>query len=627
VTVSGEAPLLKTESGELSHNVGTDRLNDLPVLGFATAVRDPFAVIKMLPGAQSEGGAVRVNGAPGNTQAIRVEGQDATTGLNVAITRMTQPSVDAIEEFTVQTSNYSAEYGAAGGGNFIITMRSGTNQFHGSAYDYWVNEALNASVPFQNTKPRERRNDYGFTFGGPVWIPRVYDGHDKTFFFFNFEQYRRTTINSTKPQTVPTLAYRSGDFRQAVTGRVLNKDPLGRDIIEGTIYDPATERIVDGQRIRDPFPDNTIPQDRFDPVAVKIQDLIPNPTSPGVTLNYNNPWESPLAYTIPSIKVDHSLSNRAKLSFYWSSTGNHSRYGAFADGIDTPVTANQIAWIDGYTSRLNFDYTLAPTILLHLGAGIQWNMINDDVWDLNFDQYKELGLKGATVTRFPLVMGLSAGMGGKGQMGPGTQVHTSMLKPTANASISWVKNNHSFKFGAEMRIEGYPVLINNTAIGQYTFSAEQTGLPSTQGQNLKGGTVGFPYASFLLGAVQSGNIGYSSKIRSGKSMWAAYVQDSWRINRKLTLDYGLRWDYQRSVLAEPFHLSYPHVFEWNSDFYMIPESYQAGAVRLYRAEEFPFRWGFVANLLEGPVFLDSSVFRHDGRWWMLTETSPARAAP
>jgi hypothetical protein len=87
---------------------------------------------------------------------------------------------------------------------------------------------------------------------------------------------------------------------------------------------------------------------------------------------------------------------------------------------------------------------------------------------------------------------------------------------------------------------------------------------------------------------------------------------------------GLRWDYQRSVLAEPFHLSYPHVFEWNSDFYMIPESYQAGAVRLYRAEEFPFRWGFVANLLEGPVFLDSSVFRHDGRWWMLTETSPAR---
>ncbi len=147
ITVNGDAPLLKTESGELSHNVSTDRMNDLPVMGFAQAIRDPYAVINLMPGT-STGGGIRVNGAPGSTQALRIEGQDSTMGQMVGIPGFSQPSVDAIEEFAVQTSNYAAEYGQAGGGNFVVTMKSGTNRYHGSAYDYWVNEALNASVPF-----------------------------------------------------------------------------------------------------------------------------------------------------------------------------------------------------------------------------------------------------------------------------------------------------------------------------------------------------------------------------------------------------------------------------------------------------------------------------------------------
>jgi len=127
---------------------------------------------------------------PSNSQALRLEGQDSTNGIASGTQSQTQPSVEAIEEFAIQTSNYSAEFGQAGGGVFNITMRSGTNQYHGSAYDYFVNEALNAGVPFTNDgnghllRPRQRRNDYGFSFGGPVWIPKVYNGHDKTFFFF-----------------------------------------------------------------------------------------------------------------------------------------------------------------------------------------------------------------------------------------------------------------------------------------------------------------------------------------------------------------------------------------------------------------------------------------------------------
>ena len=195
VTVSADAPLLKTESGEMSHNVSTDRLDDLPILNTAAGLRNPYAVTQLIAGTTFIPNAVvRVNSSPGNTQSLRIEGQDATNGLWSTTQGMTQPGVDSIEEFAIQTSNFAAEFGQAGGGLFNVTMRSGTNQLHGSAYEYLVNEAFNARQPFLNVKPRSRRHDYGFTLGGPVYIPKVYNGHDKTFFFFSFEQNR---LNNT----------------------------------------------------------------------------------------------------------------------------------------------------------------------------------------------------------------------------------------------------------------------------------------------------------------------------------------------------------------------------------------------------------------------------------------------
>ena len=195
VTVTEAAPLLKTESGELSHNVTTDTLNRLPMLAVgasagAAGIRNPYAVLQVLPGADWQPDAsIRLNGMPSNSQALRLEGQDSTNGIASGTQSQTQPSVEAIEEFAIQTSNFAAEFGQAGGGVFNVTMRSGTNQYHGAAYDYFVNEALNAGVPFTSDgnglllRPRQRRNDYGFSFGGAVRIPKVYNGHDKTFSF------------------------------------------------------------------------------------------------------------------------------------------------------------------------------------------------------------------------------------------------------------------------------------------------------------------------------------------------------------------------------------------------------------------------------------------------------------
>ena len=246
ITVQADAPLLKTESGELSHNVTTNRLDELPIMGIGSSqaggagIRNPYAVTQLIPGTYFVPNAtVRVNGAPANTQSFRIEGQEAANGFTPGTTQQLQPSVDSIQEFAIQTSNFAAEYGQVGGGYFNVTMKSGTNQFHGSAYDYFVNEVLNAGMPFTNNgsggliRPAQRRNDYGFTLGGPVWIPKIYNGHDKTFFFFNFEQFRETQQIS-QPTTVPTLDYRNGNFAGALTGKNLcpaaipNCDPLGR---------------------------------------------------------------------------------------------------------------------------------------------------------------------------------------------------------------------------------------------------------------------------------------------------------------------------------------------------------------------------------------------------------------
>src|SRR5215813_12714369 len=272
VTVSADAPLLRTESSDVSHNVNSARLDDLPILGIggvlsgSAGIRNPYAMVQLIPGSTwTPNSLVRLNGTPANTQSFRIEGQDASNTGTPGVPAQSQPGVDAIEEVAIQTSNFAAEYGQAGGGVFNVTMKSGSNQFHGTAFDYFVNEVFNAGNPFfhdgSNHRPRARRNDYGGTVGGPI-------RKDSTFFFFSFEQFREVTYVNNQLQTVPTAAYRNGDFSTAIPAnpKVIGTDPLGRQMLEGMIYDPTTTRLVNGQLVRDPFPNNKIDPSRFDPV-------------------------------------------------------------------------------------------------------------------------------------------------------------------------------------------------------------------------------------------------------------------------------------------------------------------------------------------------------------------------
>jgi hypothetical protein len=556
VTVNADAPLLRTESGELATNVASQTMSELPMLGFSGYIRDPFAVTELVPGALYSSQVVRVNGAPSNTQSVRIEGQDATDGVWSSWTTFNQPSVDAVEEFAVQTSNFAAEYGQAGGGLFNMTMKSGTNKLHGSAYDYWYNEALNASAPY-GRKDRQRRNDYGLTAGGPVYIPKVYDGRDKTFFFFNWEQFREKGVNNTSTYTVPTLKMRQGDFSEVLTSSYVTTADGVTTIKQNQLYRPGTEHTytgLDGKNylMRDPYPGNKI-TDPLNSSALAIQKLIPEPAGPykdDLTNNYLVPWDRYNYRTIPSVKIDHNFGARSKLSGYWSAT--RITANTMGDGFMpvSPITATQLSFIRTNTVRLNYEFSLTPTKLLHLGAGIQKIVFTNDAPFTDFDQQKELGIPQPAgtdnVKRFPSMRGLSTSYGGVSTgpfgLGPPVQSQQTNYKPTANASLTWVKSNHTYKFGAELRVEGFLTNVLNPAYGTYNFSGAQTGIPDSA--YIKTLSVGFPYASFLLGLFDSGAIGAPAYSRVGKSAWALFAQDSWKVTRKFTLDYGLRWDYQ-----------------------------------------------------------------------------------
>jgi len=552
VQVTADASLLRTESVEQSTVLNGDKVNQLPLNFANNGVRNPLSFLTLAPGASISGwNDVRVNGSPRGTFRVIFEGQDTTSALDPRLFNELQPTLDAIEEFTVQASNFSAEFGQVGGGLLNFTARSGTNRFGGTVFDYINNEALNAAPTFSpidangnKTKSKIRQHDFGGTFGGPVWIPKLYNGRDKTFFFFSSEVYHQKENQFPGFGTIPRTAYRNGDFSSLLTGRVLGVDPLGRNIMEGAIYDPATTRTVNGQILRDPFPGNIIPTSRFDPVAVKIQNLFPAVAQQYANL-LNNNFERRFNYRrieqIYSWKMDHSLSQNAKISMYFGMQRTHKDNGQ--DGLADPISKRRDQPITSKTIRFNYDHTIRPTLLNHFGIGYQRYYNPDTTPITDYDSASELGLRGAVVKGFPRILAL----GVMDDLGPTNYQLYTADKPTVVESMTWTHGAHTTKFGGEFRIDSFNNLANNGATGSYTFGAAQTALPYLQTTSTGGGGIGSSYASFLLGLVSSATINNPTSVGFRRSTWGGFIQDDWKIRPRLTLNLGLRYDYQNPL--------------------------------------------------------------------------------
>ena len=570
VTVSADASLLKTETGDVSHNVATEKQDDLP-MGQIGAVRVTTQAVLMIPGVNGGLTSISINGSPAASERIRIDGMDATYTLGNTFYSFGAPSVDAVSEVAVQTSNYAAEYGQSTGAVLSYTMRSGTNQFHGSAYDYWTNEDFNAAGPYSHVRNKSRINDFGGTAGGPVWIPKIYKGRDKTFFFFNYESRPTTSVNSTNLITVPTAQYRIGNFSAAETAtgnKVLGTDVQGRPIIQNSIYDPASQKLVSGNLVRDPFPNNTIPITQLDKVALNVQALVPTPQGPqatGFIQNYVNPYQTKTKYYVPSIKIDHSLSSKIKLSGNWG--WNHQGTpgpptNTTSEGLPTLLSVFAPTDWNTINYRLNYDQTLTPTLLLHIGGAYVDSRLDMPSATTNYNPTTGLGVTGPFIPyTFPVFYGpAGTGMlganntGGMNYIGPaaglglgfdGTQ-NTNEAKTNIVVNLTWVKNNHTFKFGGEVDFEGYPNYNIIGTTGQYIFSANETALPYLNTATVGGSTIGLPYASFLLGLPDNYTVNSPAIARLGKHQLGIFAQDSWKLNRKLSLELGLRYDYSTS---------------------------------------------------------------------------------
>lgn len=597
VTVTAEATLLKTESGELSDNVSIDQLDELPLLGIGTAnsgtsgVRNPYNTLQTLPGVSSYATSAQftLNGLGGTmTETMRVEGQDATSRLfgTYDYTQMGQVSADAVQEIAFQTSNYAAEYGQAGSAVINLTMKSGTNRWHGLGQEYFVNEDLNAGDPFtQNTlagggkvRPRNRRNDFGGNFGGPVWIPKIYNGKNKTFFFFNYEEYLEKT-GYAFTDTVPTAAYLQGDFSAispngtcsaclalGVPQGAITKDPLGNNVYANEIYNPTTRSTINGLGYALPFQGNRIPLSMFDPVSKNILALLPAATNGNFTGNYSASIAGNRYSAIPSIKIDHNLSDKDKLSFFWSRINTESQISSpfgGADGLPLEIGAYRGTFIPTYTTRVNYDRTLTPTLLFHFGAGFYHTKFFDHAPFLNFDP-TSIGLSGFLIHRqFPQITGMcqqplffgqtgcQGALGGMQNLGESIQTLNFEEKPTFNSNLTWIRGSHTYKAGAEVLLEQ----VYNGSFSTVTLATgtQATSEPFTPTNGLNGQTMGFGFASFLLGdygyvnpltqAVSSTTQNPQENYRQGNQEWGLYIQDSWKVTRKMTVDYGLRWDY------------------------------------------------------------------------------------
>ncbi|MCX6606025.1 MAG: TonB-dependent receptor [Acidobacteria bacterium] len=555
ISVTAESPLLNTDSAASSTTINREQLNQLP-LNFAIgqgAIRNPLSFTQLTPGASINGwNNIKVNGAPAGTFKIIFEGQDSTSSLDGRVSDESQPSVEAVEEFTLQTSNYSAEFGQVGGGLFNFTSRSGTNQYHSSVYDYFVNEAFNAGIPFTNNgsnglvRPRARRNNFGGTFGGPLTIPKLYKGENKTFFFLNYEKYLNKEGKFDGYGTVPTDAYRNGDFSAALTGRNLGTDGLGRPILENTIYDPRTSRAAaDGRIYRDLFPGNIVPTSLLDPVALKIQALIPKASSAGLINNFERRYNFRKIQDIPSVKIDHNFTGSTRVSLYYSLQRTDKDNGQ--EGLPDPISARRDQVIRAHTTRINFDTSLRPALLLHLGVGYQRYRNPDSAPEVitSYDAAGQLGLKGGFLAGFPRITSLGGAQGGLGfDIGPTNRTLYLQDKPTAVASATWIKGTHAYKFGGEWKMDNFTNRSTGNVAGSYAFAAGQTSMPALQGVALQGGNVGFNYASFLLGFANTASVSNPQDPQYRRPTYGFFVQDTWRLTRKLTLDYGIRYDYQ-----------------------------------------------------------------------------------
>lgn len=568
LTVVADAPRIQTESSEMGTVVGTREILDLPLSLNASGqsfLRSPETFVFLTPGTQGPGTNQNGSASSGIFQSKLSGGQNFSTEVlldGVSTTRsdsgsafdQTAPSVEALSEFKVLTSTFSSEFGRTSGGIESFATKSGGSEYHGTAFDLFRNTSLDANSWINNfnraPRPADHQNDFGGSLGGPVWIPKVYNGKDKTFFFFSYEQYRNNQ-GTTSPDTLPTQPeLQNGDFSALLGPQLMNNgapvlNPCdGSPVFQGQIFDPSTTRTVTvgGQPVtcRTAFAGNIVPKTSWDPVAVKVLSNLKVQANPALGLRGNFIYLSnnPTFDTTMTFRIDQNWGTKNKFFFSYSSRDQETLSGA--NVLPAPLNSNFANSNFTHYLRFGWDYTIQPNIVNSFTIGL--NRLNnaskpDSVNGTDWPAL--LGIGNAQGPVFPQFSFNGPTNNAIGYTGFSTGSFNGHVPNSLVSSdnVRWVFGRHSMSFGAEWRSYQYSFAANGNTSPNYTFNSFQTAYTPNDG------STGDPFVSFLLGAPQQEQLSVTSvNPRLNSNYFAVYVQDDVKVRRDLTLNLGLRYD-------------------------------------------------------------------------------------
>ncbi len=536
IEVSSDAPLLDTETATTGTVIEQRRIVELPLNG-----RNFLQLVSLSPnvtyGFATPGQAAGRQGGDRINQNISISGMRGTwnhytldgienTDVNFNLYVML-PSVDALQEFKVQSGVYPAEFGRAAS-QVNVSTKSGTNGFHGALYEFLRNDKLDArQYDFIGTKPQRppfKWNQYGFVLGGPVVIPKVLDGRNKLFFMSNFEGFRDRRTNYGT-YTTPTVAMRSGDFSYRTT----------------QLYNPFSRKLVDGKLTADPFPGNRIPKSLFDPVSQKLLEFWPEPNLGTPLLRDNFQQAQPRL-------IDK---DQFTLRIDWNESSNSQWFGRYSwtdeSNPESGLKLNgRVLYTRAWQTMLSNTRVLSPTTVNEFRVG--WNKFYNSIQrELAFQRnvVDELGIPGLNtpdpaswgIPRITSLVGVSGF--GDDSSGPFT-VDDSIFQILDN--VSWNRGRHSFRFGGEYRWDNYSQVGNEFGRGSFEFNGQYSANPST----LSGGD---STADLLMGTLSKAETAIAlAEADFVANNISLFIDDTFRVTPKLTLNFGLRWE-----LFQPFY--------------------------------------------------------------------------
>lgn len=550
VTVTGETELLETQTASHGQVIDTKSVQDLPLLGrnpftltlLSTGVTwaNPQPSVSSRPWDNNGMDNFNINGSRGLTNGFFLDGipntaSEAGAAANIGVV----PPPDATAEFKVLTNSYDAEYGRTEGGTVNVSLRSGTNKLHGALYDFERNTVFNANQ-FQNNAngiPRSafRWHEPGVRIDGPIYIPKLYDGRNKTFFMANWEGVSMIQPG-TVTATVPTLAQRNGDFSSTLQ---TNGQPI-------TIYDPLSTTLVNGQNVRTAFPGNRILENRIDPVARNLLNFIPLPNVAGTSTGLNNyvvPSYNKVGYNVSIGRIDHSISDKHKLALRALRNGNFSPGGP--TGFLGPIATGADFARKNRTGGLDLTSTFSPTLVLVSRVGYSQHIWFYNQPGSNFP-LSALGFSPSLISQLPAQTFPQISATNYTTFGPGRNIgseHNTSSTWSWSETFSKVAGPHSFKFGGSYWVMLNNFLLPGSSFGSFAFTNAWT----QQNALVVSASSGNAFASVLLGYPQTGSVLNNQGLAYSSHYYATFLQDDFRVSSRLTLNIGIRWDYESPI--------------------------------------------------------------------------------